>query len=783
MTPPVMTTSSKVTITATSAADTTQSATATLTLIPVVVTVSISNAPPPTIGTGGTAAVAATVLSDFSSSGVTWSCTPVATCGSFNPAQTASGISSIYTAPATIPALGTVTITATSVSTSSVSASAITTLFLQSTPILTGMDANNAATYYQADASLKAWIAAYVVQTSTSAYFAGGPTSATTTEVGGYGEALDIAVVEDAYERTHDPAQLLLLNKMIAQFELFTGESWAGDSWNDDIGWMTNVYTRAYQITGNPDYLKVAKDNWNAAYNKGWSSDLGGGIWENNANDGDKECLSNNEFVWEGVVLYNATGDITYLNKAEAIYAWVRSHIFNSTNTANAVGAPGQLSQGERIDGSMESSNDNIYNSGTFLLAADSLYQQTGTQQYYDDAVLDITHVLKTWPIVSTSDSSGGSQWGYFFFKGLSQFAAHNNLWATYYPWMLANANAAWAQRDSNSLTWNDWTNPTTLTNSTSEALPTSSAVGIWQVLDVPAQSTIVSDSSKLAIAVAGANVTNNAPIKQETPTTPSPEQQFMVVATPDKHSAIVSALTGMAVTMVDPSTLQASTANNATAVDSLYQLSNTSQEFDLLSKTDLVTKLVGYDAIVNVNSGSNMDANGWAIKIGQIVIQWGNNPAPEANQLWTVAPVVSFGGKYQLQNIASGMALTVAGNSTTSGALVEQDVFDPANPADVWTFVPAGNGYYSIQNLNSKLSLSMSGTSNANGVLGVQVSTGTQGRSLFRPEMNAGGSYTFYEMANSLVLDDPNGNIVGGQIGQAIPTGLSSQQFAIIPQ
>src|SRR5271165_2805814 len=65
--------------------------------------------------------ITATVAHDSKNGGVTWSCTPAATCGSFSPTTTASGVATTYTAPATI-ADSPVTIIATSVTNSAVSA-------------------------------------------------------------------------------------------------------------------------------------------------------------------------------------------------------------------------------------------------------------------------------------------------------------------------------------------------------------------------------------------------------------------------------------------------------------------------------------------------------------------------------------------------------------------------------------------------------------------------------------------------------------------------------------
>jgi hypothetical protein len=89
------------------------------------VSVTLSTMPPASLGTGGTARVAATVQNDSAARGVSWSCTPAAACGAFSPTSTPSGSMTTYTAPATVPAGGRVTIIATSVTDSSKSASAM----------------------------------------------------------------------------------------------------------------------------------------------------------------------------------------------------------------------------------------------------------------------------------------------------------------------------------------------------------------------------------------------------------------------------------------------------------------------------------------------------------------------------------------------------------------------------------------------------------------------------------------------------------------------------------
>src|SRR6202158_1524186 len=84
----------------------------------------LSPPPPSSIAASGTATVSATVSNDTAAKGVTWSCAPAGTCGSFSPISTPSGVSTTYTAPASSPSGGKVTITASSVTDASKSAGA-----------------------------------------------------------------------------------------------------------------------------------------------------------------------------------------------------------------------------------------------------------------------------------------------------------------------------------------------------------------------------------------------------------------------------------------------------------------------------------------------------------------------------------------------------------------------------------------------------------------------------------------------------------------------------------
>jgi len=89
------------------------------------ISVTLNPAPPPILKPGATTTLTALVVGDATNSGVTWSCTPLKACGSFNPtSSTGSTATTSYTAPTAIPSVGSVTVTATAVKSVSSSASA-----------------------------------------------------------------------------------------------------------------------------------------------------------------------------------------------------------------------------------------------------------------------------------------------------------------------------------------------------------------------------------------------------------------------------------------------------------------------------------------------------------------------------------------------------------------------------------------------------------------------------------------------------------------------------------
>jgi predicted alpha-1,6-mannanase (GH76 family) len=445
---------------------------------------------------------------------------------------------------------------------------------------------------------------------------------------------LDIAVAEDDYQRTHSPADWTLVNNLVTTFLNDDGTTWTSwDGWNDDIGWMLNATLRGYQITGNTAWLNVAETEWNDAYNRGWTSDGGGGIWENDT-DYSKCALSNDPFVWEGVSLYQITGDGSYLTKAEQIYQWVKNSLVEPSGQVNGcIAFPNGTGGGTELQGS-----DNAYDAGGFIEAADALYRATANSGYEADAALTANHFLNDVPIpannASTNGSERGSAYQYWLFKGMADYCTDAGDCARYDGYMLSNAAQAWNERNSLGVTWNDWTSPTNDPNP--DAFEMTGMVSVFENLPSTAASPftgsyeIKSNASEQSLGVQGDSGANSAPIVQN----------------PDTDDS------GASWTFVPESN--------------------------------------GYYEIKNARAGQLLNVNNQSGAPGALIVQWPAGGLVPGNDQWL--PVQNADGSWSFYNRDSGLALDDTAGSTAAGTQYEQ--WSPSNnPNQKFTLVSRANG------------------------------------------------------------------------------------------
>ena len=271
-----------------------------------------------------------------------------------------------------------------------------------------------------------------------------------------------ITTVCDAYDRNPTTARKNLINDLLTKMLAQDLTNWTWDSWNDDLQWGMIACIRGYQITGNTAFRDAAKNNFDYTYNRGWDNTYGGGIWEdqNQVPNGGKCGLSNWPQIIAGTMIYQATNDVNYLNKCKAIYAWARTHCWD-TNT-------GRMYEGWYPSGI--GGDNNSYNTGLMVNSAASLYKLTGDATYLNDAVKAADHYINRIGgfangIMNEDHPANGWFGSDQVARGLAKLAKENNLWSKYGGFLANNCNASWNHRRTDyNFTWNNFSANTTTT-------------------------------------------------------------------------------------------------------------------------------------------------------------------------------------------------------------------------------------------------------------------------------------------------------------------------------
>jgi predicted alpha-1,6-mannanase (GH76 family) len=295
--------------------------------------------------------------------------------------------------------------------------------------------------------------------------FKKGRTYFATDTSGGYADfwkqAEMIEMVEDAYDGTHDPEYKQMIVDLETQYVWYYGKVWTNRIWNDDITWAVIAALRAYEITGDQQYLALAQTNFDAMYARAWTREFGGGMWWTTQKT-QKDVTTTAPATIAACMLFKDTHDAAYLAKARTMYAWVRATLYNARTGA----VYDHVSHKPNGKGTVVWPTPFTYNQGTFIGAANLLFQLTGRRSYYDDALRTMRHTQTslTHHGILQSESLGGNENGGGF-KGIFvryavRFARDNHL-TEFDPWFVLNATAAWRHRNAHDLMGQDWARPT----------------------------------------------------------------------------------------------------------------------------------------------------------------------------------------------------------------------------------------------------------------------------------------------------------------------------------
>ncbi|MCC8424005.1 glycoside hydrolase family 76 protein [Mucilaginibacter sp. UR6-11] len=252
------------------------------------------------------------------------------------------------------------------------------------------------------------------------------------------------------------------------------GLLWTSNTFNDDVVWGSLMCVRAYQITNDGGMLDMAKNNFNMMWNRAWDTTaLGGGLWWNTSNNTKNTCV-NAPAVICAMLLYQATGDVTYKNKAKLVMDWMVSKLYTAS-TGEVKGAI--IPNGTITEGALS------YTQGTFIGACDILRADYPTGNYLAMGTNAMNYAKNSMcntagGILNDENGSADTQgMKGIFARWACKFVQHTATVSTYGAWLDANAAQAWSIRNSMGLMWTVWGTRTPET--TRNAFETTSGVSM----------------------------------------------------------------------------------------------------------------------------------------------------------------------------------------------------------------------------------------------------------------------------------------------------------------
>ena len=235
----------------------------------------------------------------------------------------------------------------------------------------------------------------------------------------------------------------------------------------DDEGWWAIAWIKAYDLTGNTDYLNAAKTIFTDMAAAWDPSTCNGGIWWNRARTY-KNAIANELFLVVAARLHNRTpgdgGVGSYLDWAQREWQWfAASGMINGSNLIN-----------DGLTASCQNNNGITwsYNQGVVLGGLTDLYKATGASSYLQQAETLATasttsaSLVKNGILTDPCEANGGdcgndgAEFKGPYVKNLYYLytADRNAAWRNF---LATNANSLWANdRDSSNQFGLHWAGP-----------------------------------------------------------------------------------------------------------------------------------------------------------------------------------------------------------------------------------------------------------------------------------------------------------------------------------
>lgn len=257
----------------------------------------------------------------------------------------------------------------------------------------------------------------------------------------------------NAYKRTNDPTYKQLIEDIFqGGSQQYAAYDWTNqDKWFiwDDMMWWIIALARAYETTGDQKYLDHAKAGFNFVWNGdstigrvgSFDSSTGGMEWAWKQR-GKTACI-NYPTVIGALTLYNITKDAQYVQKAETVYNWARTNLFDA--------ASGKVAD-NKVDKNPADWTTHTYNQASCIGAAVLLYKTTNNAMYLSDAVLAADYTKN-----KMCDANGilpfetGEEQGVYnaiLAQYMIRLIEDGNK-PDYLPWLRKNINLAYGKRSS----------------------------------------------------------------------------------------------------------------------------------------------------------------------------------------------------------------------------------------------------------------------------------------------------------------------------------------------
>lgn len=569
-----------------------------------------------------------------------------------------------------------------------------------------------------------------------------------------------IEMVEDACDRTGNTGTRDMVTALCNGFSQYHGTDWTWNEYNDDVIWACITYSRAYLITGNTAYRDRAKANFDMVWNRSWSTSLGGGgIFWTSANSSKNACV-NGPAVIAACYIYQATGNATYLTRAQQIYDWQRNTLFNQTT--------GAVADSISSSGSVNWSWLFSYNSGAFVGAGNFLYKITGNSQYYQDALLATKYMKDSMSNAEGRIYGAGAGDGDGFsgigVRWVAKFVNEQRLWGQFYPWLKYNADLAWNVRRGDNLSWSSWGVQTPAGKLSSwQCFPSVTTLQVVPPNNPAAAFMLVNQNSGKSIELAGGSTTNGTVIQQATYDYNSVNQSWAVEPSEDgSYFILVNSGTGKALCTVGNSTASGAEMHSWT-----YNR-NAGQKWEIIYSSE------GWYKFKNVGSGLVLGVSGSSTADGAKLVQSADTGS--AAQLFRLHPV----GDYYLRTHA-GKYLMVQGGGANGQAVAQKTKQD--NSSFRWHFFGNGGGWERASaNVNHNRAVSVvGGSQSAAAKLEFRDFDANFQAQKIRLQPLTNGKFKFVFKHSGMVWDIPGGTSAEDvQLEQHTSNSYNRQQFIL---